>query len=320
MAATAATTEEVAASAKNRILFSGTWDGMVKIARTEGPTALWRGLSPTLFMSIPSTVVYYTGYDILRERFGILMNERHGFYAPLLAGAIARTISATIISPIELIRTRMQAGDKGLMDIFRGVISMTRHSGPSSLFRGLIPTLWRDVPFSALYWVGYEAVKTRVARRDRDGRITNEFTASFVAGSVSGMMAAIVTHPFDVAKTFQQVAQASQPIAPSFFGQPVRSHTQPGMLSVFQGIIQQSGVRGLFVGLAPRVAKATKSASSSSLTASDGRTLPDLYSISISPPPPPHIPLPKNLVPVALHPEIEVCSTAAAPKHIIAAS
>ena len=36
--------------------FRGTWEGLVKIARYEGATSLWRGLSPTLY----TTSLWYT--------------------------------------------------------------------------------------------------------------------------------------------------------------------------------------------------------------------------------------------------------------------
>ena len=34
--------------------FQGTWEGLVKIARYEGITSLWRGLSPTLYFLFPN--------------------------------------------------------------------------------------------------------------------------------------------------------------------------------------------------------------------------------------------------------------------------
>lgn len=36
-----------------------------------------------------------------------------------------------------------------------------QNEGPGALFRGLESTLWRDVPFSAFYWLGVEAVRDR---------------------------------------------------------------------------------------------------------------------------------------------------------------
>ena len=40
--------EFCAAEETGKRAFRGTWEGLVKIARYEGVTSLWRGLSPTL--------------------------------------------------------------------------------------------------------------------------------------------------------------------------------------------------------------------------------------------------------------------------------
>nr|KAJ3418210.1 hypothetical protein HK105_000192 [Polyrhizophydium stewartii] len=235
-----------AASAAEGVAGTGTLRQMAAIVRSEGIRALWRGLTPTLILSVPSTAVYYAGYDLLRANLGAALSRVNAEdYAPLFSGAIARTFSATVISPIELVRTRMQAGDKSMAEIVRGVGSTVRVHGIGSLWRGLAPTLWRDAPFSAMYWFGYEFFKARVVQRDANGRATNEMLASFISGSLSGTLAAIATHPFDVAKTIQQVAQTSGP----------HGAEAPSMSFVFRGVLEQSGWRGLFVGLAPRIAK-----------------------------------------------------------------
>lgn len=48
--------------------FTGTLDGMVKIARYEGVSSLWSGLSPTLVIAMPATVGYFTLNDILCQK------------------------------------------------------------------------------------------------------------------------------------------------------------------------------------------------------------------------------------------------------------
>ncbi|KAF9921982.1 hypothetical protein FBU30_007939 [Linnemannia zychae] len=248
--------------------FHGTWDGVKKIARHEGASSLWRGLSPTLAMSIPATVIYFVGYDYLRDVlskqaaalspglvFGqTFIYEYRDSLAPLLAGGFARTVAATVISPIELFRTRMQSvhtDTKGNAGLFRGVsqgiVAMVRSEGVLSLWRGLAPTLWRDVPFSAIYWVGYENTKKRIVAWDREKAhpVLNEFEVAFASGALSGMIAATLTTPFDVAKTRRQV-DLLQPV-----------HTK--MFSLMKAIIAEEGYRGLWRGLTARIAKVAPS-------------------------------------------------------------
>jgi solute carrier family 25 protein 39/40 len=39
---------------------------MVKISQTEGVRSLWSGLSPTLVLAVPATIVYFVSYEQLR--------------------------------------------------------------------------------------------------------------------------------------------------------------------------------------------------------------------------------------------------------------
>lgn len=66
-------------------------------------------------MSVPANVIYFVGYDYLRD----LIQPTTANYSPLIAGAIARTIAVTMISPIELFRTRLQASSPGVNDFKR---------------------------------------------------------------------------------------------------------------------------------------------------------------------------------------------------------
>jgi hypothetical protein len=56
-----------------------------------------------------------------------------------------------VVSPIELMRTRMQA-EQALrrQGMVGGAVALVRREGYGALWKGLYPTLWRDVPFSCL--------------------------------------------------------------------------------------------------------------------------------------------------------------------------
>ena len=220
-------TADCAVDASRQKTFTSTLDGLQKIARNEGATSLWRGLSPTLLMSIPANVIYFTGYDWLRSNpHSVVHRYVPDDYAPLIAGSVARVSAATVISPIEMFRTRMQAtrGREGgvFAETLVGLRKMVNTEGYRSLWRGLTLTMWRDVPFSGIYWWGYEAIRDRLtvareAAQLRDGRPrsksqgsgnhANTFVDSFIAGATSGAIASLVTTPFDVGKTRQQVLE-----------------------------------------------------------------------------------------------------------------
>jgi solute carrier family 25, member 39/40 len=65
-------------------------DGVANIIRQEGPTSLWRGLSPALVMSVPGNIIYFVGYDYLRNAIKDWTVYKQKDYAPLLAGGAAR--------------------------------------------------------------------------------------------------------------------------------------------------------------------------------------------------------------------------------------
>jgi solute carrier family 25 protein 39/40 len=119
---------------------------------------------------------------------------------------------------------------------------MVLKDGSKALWRGLPPTLWRDVPFSAIYWMCYEEFKHAIEAQ----YITlSELETTFVAGALSGMFAAAVTTPFDVAKTRRQVDA----------GKEISSLKDSRVPAILNQIYQQDGIRGLFRGLTPRIAK-----------------------------------------------------------------
>ena len=223
--------------------FSGTLDAFVKLAQREGVASWWMGLGPTLAMAVPMTVIYYTGYDQLKMVFGFKEGQ-HNVTAPLLAGSLSRTIAVAAVCPLELIRTKMQSR---LGYNYREVVSVIHsavvQNGVLSLWRGLSAMLLRDVPFSIFYWIGYEELKNRFRcswSREYDNIVP------FIAGSISGCSAAILTNPLDVIKTHMQVQ----------LGESTRHQLGRGSLvTVLQNVVAEHGVAGLFAGLVPRCAK-----------------------------------------------------------------
>ncbi|XP_013865753.1 mitochondrial glutathione transporter SLC25A39 [Austrofundulus limnaeus] len=226
--------------------FSGTLDAFVKITRHEGLRSLWSGLPPTLIMAVPSTVIYFTCYDQLRDFlwFGLGLQGSH---IPLIAGGLARLGAVTVISPLELVRTKMQSRKLSYSELRVCIRSAVAQGGLLSLWRGWGPTVFRDVPFSALYWFNYELVKSKLCERYQTPQAN--FSISFTAGAVSGAVAAVLTLPFDVAKTRRQIQLGEMD------NLGVYAKRTTSTWHILKKIWAEVGYKGLFAGFMPRVIK-----------------------------------------------------------------
>lgn len=198
-------------SAPSARRFTGFLDAFLKIGRHEGITALWRGVSATLIMSVPSQVIYMVGYDTLRS--SALQKAPVRYRKPLdgkptsayittttfLAGSFSRTVVAVMLAPLELVRTRIQStqANVSLPSILGSVRTLMKEQGTRSLWRGLSATLWRDVPFSGAYWAGYEGIRRFLTNgkgmgESVEGDLAGKtFGISFASGAGSGMVGAI---------------------------------------------------------------------------------------------------------------------------------
>lgn len=254
----------------------GTVQGIRKIASNEGILALYRGMTLTLLMAVPSNIVYFSGYELLRDNSPL---KQYSVLNPLVCGAFARILAATSVAPLELIRTRLQAvpsvqrntrSSTILKMVLRNTLKEIRSKGPLSMFKGLQLTLWRDVPFSAIYWSTYESLSSRlkkttylnVSKDNADDNLNKTiFARSFIAGSISGVTAALFTNPFDVGKTrFQVSSEADKPYGTLEPLSNPSGHTGiPGkkesMFQFLYKIYKYEGFTALYVGLAPRCLK-----------------------------------------------------------------
>ncbi|XP_022081975.1 uncharacterized protein LOC110974546 [Acanthaster planci] len=230
--------------------FNGTLDALFKIAKNEGIAKLWSGLPPTLLMAVPATVLYYTSYDQLKELMGYQFGKS-SLLIPMASGGIARVFAVTVISPLELVRTKMQSKPLTYNEIVGCIKTAVQDEGWLSLWRGLGPTLLRDVPFSMILWANYEFMKTRACLKYNRREPT--FPAAFFSGAVSGILAAVLTNPFDVVKTHRQIELGEA----MFNTKKDGNYRATSTWNIMQRLYAERGLRGLFAGIFPRIAKVT---------------------------------------------------------------
>jgi len=250
-----------------QIYYNGTYDTFIKICRSEGLLSLWSGLTPALFVSIPTVVIYFTSYMKAKELLGY--NERKpNPLLPVIAGVCSRVFAVTSVSPFELIRTKMQSERFHYKQIFRIISLSISEEGPRVLWKGLLPTLWRDIPFSMIYWLNYESFRAYLVKSN----VKVDAYWTFICGAASGTIAASLTTPCDVVKTYRQIelgrnSRPFQNVCNDCTDSSIKTTTTTTVnnnianrqtvktWTILLRIVNTQGVKGLFAGLVPRVLK-----------------------------------------------------------------
>ncbi|KAJ6710363.1 MITOCHONDRIAL SUBSTRATE CARRIER FAMILY PROTEIN [Salix koriyanagi] len=253
--------QQLCASECNR--YKGAMDVFYKVIRQEGIGRLWRGTNASLALAVPTVGIYMPCYDIFRnsmEEFTTQSCPSLTPYVPLVAGAVARSLSCITCYPLELARTRMQAFKethagvkpsgvwKTLIEVINpvgGTNNTQKLQSYRILWTGLGAQLARDVPYSAICWATLEPTRRQIlALLGDEGGASRVLGANFSAGFVAGTLAAAATCPFDVAKTRRQIEK-----------DPNRALNMTTARTLLE-IWRDGGVKGLFAGVGPRVARA----------------------------------------------------------------
>mmetsp|Transcript_75286 Transcript_75286/g.121547 ORF Transcript_75286/g.121547 Transcript_75286/m.121547 type:complete len:302 (-) Transcript_75286:242-1147(-) len=168
------------------------------VVSSQGIRGLYQGFQPH-FMIAPYTMLYYSIYTELLDQGG-----GHPL-APLGAAIVARTFETTLRMPLEILRTQMQAAEGSVT--LSSCVKAQLKQPVSVWFRGYVPTLLRDVPFSAIYWLAYEQSKAKACLPEEwlsSNPLLRTFLQAYCCGAVAGMIAALATTPSDVIKTVRQ--------------------------------------------------------------------------------------------------------------------
>ncbi|KOB70788.1 S-adenosylmethionine mitochondrial carrier protein, partial [Operophtera brumata] len=190
-----------------------------------------------------------------------------------LCGSVAGGFAAAVTTPLDLAKTRIMLAEdysltrklrirpvltsiyleSGVRGLFAGVTPrMTafmlggfvffgayRTEGfRKGIYRGFFSTVARDLPFSFIELPLWELLKTAI-KNNNNGEITTFQSA--LCGSVAGGFAAAVTTPLDLAKTRIMLAED--------YSLTRKLRIRPVLTSIYL----ESGVRGLFAGVTPRM-------------------------------------------------------------------
>ncbi|XP_068458953.1 mitochondrial glutamate carrier 1 isoform X1 [Clinocottus analis] len=116
----------------------------VELLKTRGLAGLYRGAGATLMRDVPFSMIYFPLFANLnalgRERVGDVQT-RAPFWQSFLAGCGAGSVAAVAVTPLDVIKTRLQTLQKGDgEDTYKGIVDCTRRimarEGPSAFLKG----------------------------------------------------------------------------------------------------------------------------------------------------------------------------------------
>ncbi|CAG2169823.1 unnamed protein product, partial [Oppiella nova] len=154
-------------------------------------------------------------------------------------GSIAGAAGATVVYPIDLVKTRMQnqrAGSyvgelmyKNSIDCAKKVI---RHEGVFGLYRGLLPQLVGVCPEKAIKLTMNDFVRDKLTTEKGEITRTSELIAGGCVSSHAGASQVMFTNPLEIVKIRLQVA----------------GEITSGPKISALGVIRELGIRGLYKG------------------------------------------------------------------------
>ena len=194
-----------------------------------GIKVFWNGLTPSICRSVPVVAIYFTSIELFRNLN--FKNRSYEYFTLFLTGAAARTIADVSMFPLSLIKTHYESDlykHKNMITAFKTVIT---ENGVRGLYKGLSPTLLRDINYSGIHYMIYSILKKSF------GNENENISKTAICALFSSTFASFITQPPDVVRTRMQL----QPFKYQSLNQTVKKiYYDEGISSFFTGFIPRS--------------------------------------------------------------------------------
>lgn len=189
--------------------YLGPMDCLRRTFRQGGPLAFFKGLSiPLAGSTIECAALFFT-YGRAKELLGVNENAGTGsFWRLLVCGGLSGISTAFVVTPIELIKCRLQAqvggaiakqGQNGPLQCARDIF---RSSGVRGFWKGYFSCLMREVPGNMAWFGAYEMAQSvwmMATGVEKQSELSLFYSA--LSGSCAGIGYWMVPYPADTIKS-----------------------------------------------------------------------------------------------------------------------
>lgn len=138
------------------------------IVHEHGLRGLYAAYTATVFRNIPTTALRYAIYEELRLR--LRLGDEPGTLRPrtMLCGAISGAASSVLLTPVDVVKTRLATGQYAARLGLRGsLVKLATEEGLAGLFAGAKARMVGAALFSAIGLSCYEACKQLLRCSDK---------------------------------------------------------------------------------------------------------------------------------------------------------
>ena len=211
---------------------------MSSIIRKEGFMGLYSGVGTVAVGAGPSHGLYFVVYEYMKNFLGASNDDTHRPLETSVAAAIATVIADGFMTPLDVVKQRLQLPNNPYKSAMDCASSMFREEGLRPFFRSYNTTVIMNVPFVSIHFAAYESCKKLLRKSAEDEGLMTQI----VAGGIAGGAAALATNPLDVVKTRLQTEGVG--------GIKYGTSSTFGML---KNIVKTEGYGALMHGMRPRV-------------------------------------------------------------------
>ncbi|GAA5985474.1 hypothetical protein JCM10908_006989 [Rhodotorula pacifica] len=255
---------------------SGGPSGLVGTAKHiwlhDGFRGFYRGLGPTVIGYLPTWAIYFTMYDLIKQRLSVTRGPDDPI-AHVVSAMTAGASGTILTNPLWVVKTRFMTqeakdGDVRYRHTWDALIRIYREEGPRAFYRGMLPSLF-GVAHVAVQFPLYERFK--VLSRPADGSDIPSSTI-LLCSSASKMIASIATYPHEVLRTRLQIQKHRLAAAASHGASSSSSSSTPpppafeGVVKTSSRILREEGPAGFYRGMATNLLRTVPSSAVTILT------------------------------------------------------
>ena len=229
-------------------VYSGAFNAATQIFRTEGASALWKGVSPALLRQATYGSLRYGSYEPIKGLFGVDADGNCHLWKKIAAGAVTGICSSAVANPADLVKVRLQAdmasgkdgaARRSMLSTFKEVY---RADGLMGFYRGVAPASSRACVGAMTELACYDEIKSTLLSsgfiKPNDSQLKVHVSSALGAG----LLSCFCMNPFDVVRSRLMNSSKGE-------------GRYTGMMDCFFKTVRSEGVTSLWKGFFPSYAR-----------------------------------------------------------------